>query len=66
MDAIPPGSLIYALKAADKGWPASMPLADAEVVGAAAFHGYLDHDGQVTDKGRRLLKKVGFLVPEVA
>lgn len=65
-DAILLVDLIYALKAADKGWPANMPDVSVEAVASGAFNGYLDHDGKVTEAGRALLGKVGFLVPEEA
>ena len=66
MDAIPLVDVIYALKAADRSWPANMPDVSGKAVASAAFNGYLDHDGKVTDVGRKMLDQVGFLVPEVA
>lgn len=62
VNAIPLVDLVYALKAADAGWSAEWPGVSGEAVASGAFNGYLDHDGKVTDKGRAMLAKVGFLV----
>ncbi len=63
--AIPADEVVYALRAADAGFPSDRADFSTEAVAFCAFNGYLDHDAKLTGRGRKFLTTVGALYREV-
>ena len=59
IEATPAEEIVYALRAADAGFPADRADFSTEAVAFCAFNGYLDHDAKLTGKGRKFLATVG-------
>ena len=57
--AIPAEDVVYALRAAEAGFPNDRGDFSTEAVAFCAYNGYLDHDAKLTGKGRKFLASVG-------
>lgn len=57
--------VIEVLRLAEAGWPDHRIDFSVEAAGSARWNGYLDDAAKLTESGRRMLDKLGFLCPGV-